>query len=189
MKKPANLIKKFTLLFIDNDYWMVEEFQHIKPGKGHAFIRVKLKAMHSNKIVNRKIQSNSKVDIVNYHIVDTQFLYRDGEEYFSFLNTKSYEIHRVHRGVMAGDTIYLVDESIVCTAYITESNEIISVKLPNMIVIKIEETVPGKSSERISTAVKMAVASNNIKVKVPSFIKIGDFIKISTETGEYVEKL
>lgn len=189
MNRSANLINKGSILNIDGSYYRVEEFSHTKPGKGHAFIRVKLRDIVKKIIIDKKIQSNSKVDIVDYNTFDLQFLYREGDNIFNFLNTKTHEMHRVDKDIVVGNTLYLVDESVVCTAYITNDNEIISINLPNNIVVEVKKTGAGSVHDRVSTSLKIAVASNGINVKIPSFIKEGDRIKISTETGEYMEKL
>lgn len=172
-------------LVLDNGLFTIVEFQHVKPGKGGAFVRTTLKNARSGAVVDRTFRASEKMDQAVIDKRDMQFLYRDAEEYV-FMDTESYEQMNVAPATL-GDAINYIIESMDVVLQMYE-DEIIGVDLPAAVVLQISETEPGLQGDRVSGARKPATLETGLTVQVPLFVNPDERIKVDTRTGEYMER-
>lgn len=172
-------------LVLDNGLFTIVEFQHVKPGKGGAFVRTTLKNARSGAVVDRTFRASEKMDQAVIDKRDMQFLYRDAEEYV-FMDTESYEQMNVAPATL-GDAINYIIESMDVVLQMYE-DEIIGVDLPAAVVLQISETEPGLQGDRVSGARKPATLETGLTVQVPLFVNPEERIKVDTRTGEYMER-
>ena len=175
----------FTML-IDGSIFSIAEFQHVKPGKGSAFVRTKLKNMKTGAVLDRTFRSGDKVDEVRLEKREMQYLYSEGETYY-FMDLDTYEQTPVER-VVIGDGAGLLKESE--NAYLLIAREeVIGVDLPNFVILTVTHTEPGVKGDTATGAVKPATLETGYVVQVPLFVNQNDIIKIDTRTGTYVERV
>ena len=175
----------FTML-IDGSIFSIAEFQHVKPGKGSAFVRTKLKNMKTGAVLDRTFRSGDKVDEVRLEKREMQYLYSEGETYY-FMDLDTYEQTPVER-VVIGDGAGLLKESE--NAYLLIAREeVIGVDLPNFVTLVVTHTEPGVKGDTATGAVKPATLETGYVVQVPLFVNQNDIIKIETRTGNYVERV
>ena len=175
----------FTML-IDGSIFSIAEFQHVKPGKGSAFVRTKLKNMKTGAVLDRTFRSGDKVDEVRLEKREMQYLYSEGETYY-FMDLDTYEQTPVER-VVIGDGAGLLKESE--NAYLLIAREeVIGVDLPNFVILTVTHTEPGVKGDTATGAVKPATLETGYVVQVPLFVNQNDIIKIDTRTGNYVERV
>ena len=175
----------FTML-IDGAIFSIAEFQHVKPGKGSAFVRTKLKNMKTGAVLDRTFRSGDKVDEVRLEKREMQYLYSEGDTYY-FMDLDTYEQTPVERDVI-GDGAGLLKESE--NAYLLVAREeVIGVDLPNFVTLAVTHTEPGIKGDTATGAVKPATLETGYVVQVPLFINQGDTLKIDTRTGDYVERV
>tara|TARA_Y100001968_G_scaffold15821_1_gene12632 strand:+ start:288 stop:845 length:558 start_codon:yes stop_codon:yes gene_type:complete len=175
----------FTML-IDGAIFSIAEFQHVKPGKGSAFVRTKLKNMKTGAVLDRTFRSGDKVDEVRLEKREMQYLYSEGDTYY-FMDLDTYEQTPVERDVI-GDGAGLLKESE--NAYLLVAREeVIGVDLPNFVTLAVTHTEPGIKGDTATGAVKPATLETGYIVQVPLFINQGDTLKIDTRTGDYVERV
>ena len=175
----------FTML-IDGAIFSIAEFQHVKPGKGSAFVRTKLKNMKTGAVLDRTFRSGDKVDEVRLEKREMQYLYSEGDTYY-FMDLDNYEQTPVERDVI-GDGAGLLKESE--NAYLLVAREeVIGVDLPNFVTLAVTHTEPGIKGDTATGAVKSATLETGYVVQVPLFINQGDTLKIDTRTGDYVERV
>ena len=175
----------FTML-IDGAIFSIAEFQHVKPGKGSAFVRTKLKNMKTGAVLDRTFRSGDKVDEVRLEKREMQYLYSEGDTYY-FMDLDTYEQTPVERDVI-GDGAGLLNESE--NAYLLVAREeVIGVDLPNFVTLAVTHTEPGIKGDTATGAVKPATLETGYVVQVPLFINQGDTLKIDTRTGDYVERV
>ena len=163
----------------------VIEFQHVKPGKGGAFVRTKLKDIQSGKIIDHTFNSGAKVEFIRVEAKEMQYLYLDGEN-FVFMDNDSYEQLFINKDIILHDKNYLIAGMNVDVLF--DNDEILDVRLPAHVVLKIEETEPGFKGNTATGASKPAKVETGYELNVPLFINEDDKIKIDTRTGEYVER-
>ena len=175
----------FTML-IDGAIFSIAEFQHVKPGKGSAFVRTKLKNMKTGAVLDRTFRSGDKVDEVRLEKREMQYLYSEGDTYY-FMDLDTYEQTPVERDVI-GDGAGLLKESE--NAYLLVAREeVFGVDLPNFVTLAVTHTEPGIKGDTATGAVKPATLETGYVVQVPLFINQGDTLKIDTRTGDYVERV
>ena len=175
----------FTML-IDGAIFSIAEFQHVKPGKGSAFVRTKLKNMKTGAVLDRTFRSGDKVDEVRLEKREMQYLYSEGDTYY-FMDLDTYEQTPVERDVI-GDGAGLLKESE--NAYLLVAREeVFGVDLPNFVTLAVTHTEPGIKGDTATGAVKPATLETGYVVQVPLFINQGDSLKIDTRTGDYVERV
>ncbi len=163
----------------------VVEFQHVKPGKGGAFVRTKLRNLRTKAVIERTFRSEEKVEQAVIDKREMQYLYRDGGEYV-FMDTTSYEQMSVADASLGGSTAYLKEgDSVVLELY---GGEIVDVDLPAAVELAVAETEPGLQGDRVSGARKPATTETGHVVQVPLFVNPGDRIKVDTRTGEYLTR-
>lgn len=173
-------------IIYDNGPYVIVEFQHVKPGKGGAFVRTKIKHLLTGRVLDPTFKSGDKVGKPDMEEKDMQYLYRDGEQ-FTFMDTSTYDQVLVEETAL-GENAHWLQEN--CTCQILFWNgKAISVTLPNFVELKIVECEPGIRGDTAQGATKPAKLESGGSVTVPLFINDGETIKIDTRTGQYVERV
>jgi elongation factor P len=181
----TNDLKNGMTLNLDDGLFNVVEFQHVKPGKGGAFVRTKLRNARSGQVLDRTFRAGEKVDRATINKREMQFLYRDGDDYV-FMDETSYDQLNVGAASLGSAADYLV-ETMNATLAMYE-DEIVEVELPASVDLAIVETEPGVQGDRVSGARKPAKLETGKVVQVPLFVGPGDRIRVDTRSGEYLSK-
>lgn len=178
----TNELKNGLKIMLDGDPYNILECDFVKPGKGQAFARVKVRNLKTGRVVDRTFKSGESVDGADVMDTDMQYLYNDGE-YWHFMHPDTFE--QVGADVNAvGDAAKWLKEQDVCT--VTLYNDVpISVTTPNFVILKITETDPGVRGDTASGGGKPATLETGAVVRVPLFVETGELIKVDTRTGEY----
>ena len=173
-------------MLIDGDIFSIAEFQHVKPGKGGAFVRTKLKNMHTGAVLDRTFRSGDKVDEVRLEKREMKYLYSEADLYY-FMDLDTYEQMGIASGIL-GQAANLLKESE--NAYVLIAREAaIGVDLPNFVLLEVTHTEPGIKGDTATGATKPATLETGYQVQVPLFVNQGDKLKIDTRTGDYVERV
>ncbi len=185
MAVSTNDLKNGMSLDLPEGLFSVVEFQHVKPGKGGAFVRTKLKNVRSGAVIERTYRADEKLEQAIIDKRDMQFLYRDGGDYV-FMDTTSYEQMQVPPDALGDAPDYLKEGD---AANVQMYNgEIVGVELPAAVELTVTETEPGMQGDRVSGARKPATVQTGHVVQVPLFVNIGDVIKVDTRSGEYLTR-
>jgi elongation factor P len=172
-------------LELDGQPYYIVEFQHVKPGKGGAFVRTKLKGYKTGNVIDRTFRSGEKFDEPNLEECDMQFLYNAGEEY-AFMDISSFEQFTYLKNQL-GENVDLLKENTVVKILLYH-DEPIAVELPVFMELKVVETDPGIRGDTASGGTKLAVVETGASIKVPLYLESGEVIKIDTRTRTYVER-
>lgn len=186
MTISINQISSGMGLRIGNDIFMVTEYNHVKPGKGSAFVRVRLKNIKTQQVLERTFKTADKLDDVKLDERKLQNLYRSGDV-FHFMDCTSFE-ERVVSIEVLGDAIKFLQDNCEVTG-ICYDHDVLKIILPTFITAKIVETEPGFKGDSSKAGTKPATIDTGALVQVPLFVNIGDHIKIDTRTGSYVERV
>ncbi|MBZ9729220.1 elongation factor P [Salegentibacter sp. JZCK2] len=171
----------------NHDIFKITEFLHVKPGKGPAFVRTKLKSVTTGKVIENTFSAGHKIEDVRVETHKFQYLYNDGE-FYHFMNVEDYTQIRLVEGVL--DQPKLLKEGEVVTVIInTEDNAPLSVEMPASVILEVTHTEPGLKGNTATNATKPATVETGAEVNVPLFINEGDKIKIETEKGTYKERI
>jgi elongation factor P len=181
----TNDLKNGMTLNIDGQLWTVVEFQHVKPGKGGAFVRSKLKNIMSGKVVDRTFNAGVKVDVANVDRREMQYLYREGED-FVFMDTRDYDQPRIPAEVVGDGKNFLLEEQMVTVAF--NDGTPLYIELPAAVELTITQTDPGVQGDRSTGGTKPATLETGAQVQVPLFISTGEKIKVDTRTGDYLSR-
>jgi elongation factor P len=181
----TNDLKNGMTLNIDGQLWNVVEFQHVKPGKGGAFVRTKLKNVMSGKVVDRTFNAGVKVDVANVDKREMQYLYREGED-FVFMDTQDYDQPRISAATVGGAADYLLEDQTVTVAF-NDGNPLY-VELPAAVELTVRQTDPGVQGDRSTGGTKPATLETGVQIQVPLFITTGEKIKVDTRSGEYLSR-
>ena len=179
-------IKNGAVLKIDGNLWSVVEFQHVKPGKGGAFVRTKLRNITSGKVVDRTFNAGAKIETATVDRSDYQYLYQDGEDYV-FMDMKTYDQINVPATVV-GDAANYMLESQTATIDMNEGNPLY-IELPASVVLEITYTEPGLQGDRSTGGTKPATVETGYEIQVPLFLETGTKIKVDTRTGDYLGRV
>jgi elongation factor P len=180
----TNDLKNGLVLKLDGgELWAVVEFQHVKPGKGGAFVRTKLKNVLSGKVVDKTFNAGVKVEVANVDKREMQFSYMDGDDYV-FMDTENYDMLHVTRAAVGDSANYLL-ENMLATVAINEGN-VLYVDLPAAVELLVAETEPGLQGDRSTGGTKPATLETGAEIKVPLFITTGEKVKVDTRTGDYL---
>lgn len=180
-------IRKGLCIRYNNDIYKIIEFLHVKPGKGPAFVRTKLKSVTSGKVLDNTFSAGHKIEDIRVETQKFQFLYNDGE-WYHFMNNDDYSQIRLLESAL--DTPDLLKEGEVVTIQInTEDNSPLSVDLPQYVILEVTATEPGLKGNTATNATKPATVETGASVNVPLFINEGDVIRIDTEKGAYQERV
>jgi elongation factor P len=185
MAVSTNDLKNGMTLALPEGLYSVVEFQHVKPGKGGAFVRTKLKNVRSGAVVERTYRAEEKLEQAIIDKREMQFLYRDGTEYV-FMDTSTYEQMPVAPPAL-GDAVNYLKESDEVILELFDG-EIVGVDLPAAVELAVTETEPGLQGDRVSGARKLATLQTGLVVQVPLFVNPGDAIKVDTRSGEYLTR-
>jgi elongation factor P len=182
----TNDLKNGMTLDLDGELWNVVEFQHVKPGKGGAFVRTKLKNLLSGKVVERTFNAGVRVDIAVVDKREMQFLYKEGGDYI-FMDTETYDQLHVPGGTVGEMRNYLL-ENMTATVVMHAGNPLF-VELPAAVELTITETDPGVQGDRSTGGTKPARLETGANVQVPLFITTGERVRVDTRTGDYLGRV
>ena len=185
MAVSTNDLKNGMSLDLPEGLFSVVEFQHVKPGKGGAFVRTKLKNVRTGAVIERTYRADEKLEQAIIDKREMQFLYRDGSEYV-FMDTTSYEQLQVGPDALGSTADYLKEgDEAILQLY---AGEIVGVDIPASVELKVTDTEPGVQGDRVSGARKPATLETGLVVQVPLFVNPGESIKVDTRTGEYLTR-
>ena len=180
-------IRKGLCIKYNNDIFKIIEFLHVKPGKGPAFVRTKLKSISSGKVVDNTFSSGHKIESIRVETNKFQFLYNDNDQ-FHFMNTDNYEQINIDKKII--DSPELLKEGEIITISInSEDGMPLLVDMPASVILEIKETEPGLKGNTATNATKPAITETGARINVPLFINEGDKIKVDTDKGSYLERI
>jgi elongation factor P len=171
---------------LQDEVYTIVAFQHVKPGKGGAFVRTKLKSFISGKIFEKTFNAGVKITIVYIERKNYQFLYKDGEDYH-FMDTTTFE-NITLMAKMIKSPCLLKEGQEVKLVFDTTTNQLLSCELPTFVWLQVEHTEPGLKGDTVTKALKTAVLETGISIQVPLFVNINDIIKVDTATSSYIER-
>ena len=185
MSISTNDLKNGMALDLSGGLFSVVEFQHVKPGKGGAFVRTKLKNVRTGAVLERTFRADEKVPLAVIDKREMQYLYRDGQQYV-FMDNTSYDQLNVEAPTLGDAARYLKEgDSAVLSMY---DGDIVGVDLPAAVELTVSETEPGLQGDRVSGARKPATLETGLVVSVPLFVNTGDRIKVDTRSGDYLTR-
>ncbi|MDX5318946.1 MAG: elongation factor P [Actinomycetes bacterium] len=179
----TNDLKNGMVLNIDGQLWTVVEFQHVKPGKGPAFVRTKLKNVLSGKVLDRTFNAGIKVETATVDKRDMQYLYKDGSDYV-FMDTDTYDQVHVTAETVGDAANFMLEEQRAIVAM--HEGNVLYVELPASVVLEITYTEPGLQGDRSSAGTKPATLETGHEIQVPLFLEQGTKVKVDTRTGDYL---
>jgi elongation factor P len=182
----TNDLKNGLVLNIDGQLWSVVEFQHVKPGKGPAFVRTKLKNVLSGKVVDRTFNAGVKVETANVDRRDMQYLYKDGSD-FVFMDGSTYDQIHIPEAVVGDAASYLLENQEAQVA--THDGAVLYVELPASVVLEITYTEPGLQGDRSTGGTKPATLETGAQIQVPLFLETGTRVKVDTRDGSYLGRV
>jgi len=177
--------KKGLKIEFDGEPYSIVDFQHVKPGKGGAFVRTKLKHMRQGRVIDNTFRSGEKVELVDFEEKHMQFLYRDDR--FHFMDMETYDQVSLSADEVGDASLYLKDNTEVEVLYIDGAP--VSIELPNFIELAIAKTDPGVRGDTAQGGTKPATLETSAVVQVPLFLNEGDIVKVDTRTGEYLGRV
>jgi len=182
----TNDLKNGMTLEIDGTLFNIVEFQHVKPGKGGAFVRTKLRNVRTGAVVERTFNAGVKVGLARVERKEMQYLYRDGDSY-TFMDNESYEQVGVDPAALGDATKYIKEgDTVILPMY---QEQVVGVELPAAVELEVSQTDPGVQGDRVSGAKKPATLETGAVVQVPLFVETGDRIRVDTRTGEYLTRV
>lgn len=182
----TNQFRNGNHIDVDGTIFKIMEFQHVKPGKGGAFVRTKLRRSTDGNVIDRTFRAGEKFRSVRTEVRRMQFLYRDGTD-AHFMDSKSYEQLTIPESTLAAALRFMKDSEEVELLYI--DNEPTDVQLPSALDLAIAETEPGLRGDTASGGqTKPAVLETGARIQVPLFVNIGDLVRVDTRSGEYVSR-
>ena len=185
MAISTNDLKNGMTLELDGNLFQVVEFQHVKPGKGGAFVRTTLKNVRSGAVVDRTFRAAEKVEQARLDKREMQYLYRDGAD-FVFMDNESYEQLHVQPTVLGSAANFLTEGMTAILQMF--GDEIVGTDLPASVELSVTDTEPGIQGDRVSGARKPATLETGHVLQVPLFVNVGDRLKVDTRSGEYITR-
>jgi len=182
----TNDLRNGLVLNLEGQLWQVVEFQHVKPGKGPAFVRTKIKNVLSGKTVDRTFNAGLKVDTATVDRRDMQYLYKDGNDYV-FMDVKSYDQIYVPGDTVGDAARFLLENQDVIVAFHDET--VLFVELPAAVVLTVSHTEPGLQGDRSNAGTKPATLETGAEIQVPLFLNTGDRVKVDTRSGSYISRV
>lgn len=180
-------IRKGLCIKYNNDIYKVIDFLHVKPGKGPAFVRTKLKSVTSGKVLDNTFSAGHKIEDIRVETHKYQFLYSEGEQY-NFMNTDDYNQITVEKSVLDAPEL-MKEGEMVSISINTEDGMPLSADMPASVVLEVTHTEPGVKGNTATNATKPATVETGASINVPLFINEGDKIKVDTEKGNYIERV
>jgi len=182
----TNDLKNGLVLRIDGQLWTVVQFQHVKPGKGGAFVRTTLKNVLSGKVVDRTFNAGVKVETANVDKREMQYLYSDGSD-FVFMDTTDYDQMHISEAIV-GDASHFMLENQMAIVALNDGNPLY-IELPTSVVLEITYTEPGLQGDRSSAGTKPATLETGYEIQVPLFVDAGTKVKVDTRDGSYLGRV
>lgn len=182
----TNDLKNGITLELDNGLFTVVEFQHVKPGKGGAFVRTKLRNLRNGNVFEKTFNAGIRVEQAILDKRDMQFLYKDGSD-FVFMDTESYDQTTIPPAALGDAAEYLIEQAMAIIAYY--NGEIVTVEIPASVELVITDTEPGVQGDRVSGAKKPATLETGKVIQVPLFVNVGDKVKVDTRSGDYITRV
>ena len=182
----TNDLKNGLVLNLDGQLWTVTAFQHVKPGKGGAFVRTKLKNVVTGKVVDRTYNAGAKIEIENVDRRDFTYLYADGDG-FVFMDTADYDQITVTDTVVGDAKNFMLENQNVQIAI--HEGEALYVELPTSVILEVTYTEPGLQGDRSSAGTKPATVETGYEIQVPLFLETGTKVKVDTRTGDYLGRV
>ncbi|TRW46789.1 elongation factor P [Georgenia yuyongxinii] len=182
----TNDLKNGLVLNLEGQLWSVVEFQHVKPGKGPAFVRTKLKNVLSGKTIDKTFNAGVKVDTATVDRRDMQYLYKDGTD-FVFMDSSTYEQLPISAETVGDAANFLLENQEAIVAM--HEGQVLFVELPASVVLEITYTEPGLQGDRSSAGTKPATVETGYEIQVPLFLEMGTKVKVDTRTGDYLGRV
>jgi len=182
----TNDLKNGLVLNLDNQLWQVLEFQHVKPGKGPAFVRTKLKNVISGKIIDKTFNAGTKVETANVDRRDMQYLYHDGTDYV-FMDAKDYDQVNISADLVGDAANYMLENQDLQISF--HEGTPLSVELPPSVELTITHTEPGLQGDRSTGGSKPATLETGYEIQVPLFLEEGVKVKVDTRSGDYLGRV
>ncbi|MDI6900219.1 MAG: elongation factor P [Anaerosomatales bacterium] len=186
MSVSTNNFKNGMCILYDGKRWIIQEFQHVKPGKGGAFVRTKLKELETGRVVDVTFRAGEKVDDVRVETKRMQYLYNDGAAYH-FMDTGTYEQVELPADFIGDAAKWLKENDEV--EILTADGDMIGVEPPMFVELTVTETDPGFKGDTVQGGTKPATLETGAVVQVPMFVEVGDTLKIDTRDGRYVTRV
>ena len=185
MASTADFRNGFT--FQENDeLYSIIEFLHVKPGKGGAFVRTKLRNIRTKAVIERTFRAGEKVEEVRLERRPYEFLYRDGD-FYVFMSSETFDQIQLDKELLGDSTRFLSEN--ISVEILFHGETVIEVELPTFVALEITHTEPGFKGNTAQNITKPATLSTGAKINVPLFIEIGTVVKVDTRTGEYIERI
>ncbi|NLT55000.1 MAG: elongation factor P [Actinomycetales bacterium] len=182
----TNDLKNGLVLNLDGQLWAVVEFQHVKPGKGGAFVRTKLKNVLSGKVVDKTFNAGTKVETATVDKRDMQYLYKDGAD-FVFMDSSTYDQIMVSAETVGDAANFMLENQEAIVAL--HDGTPLYVELPAAVVLEITYTEPGMQGDRATGGTKPATVETGYEIQVPLFLETGTKVKVDTRTGDYLGRV
>jgi elongation factor P len=179
-------VRKGTKFLIDDIPHRVEEAEFVKPGKGQALYRLKLRNLFDNSVINRTYRSGEKVDEVHTEIYKGQYLYKEGDQYI-FMDTENFEQHYINEETLGDKRLFLKEGTVVAVTMLGEKP--LEIELPITVELKVVKSAVTTRTDTITAQYKPVQLETGATVDVPVFVQEGDLIKVDTRTGKYVERI
>jgi elongation factor P len=180
-------IRKGLCINYNNDIYKVVDFLHVKPGKGPAFVRTKLKSVTNGKVIDNTFSAGHKIEEVRVETKRFQFLYKDGLTYH-FMNVDDYNQITVDENLLDSSS-FMKEGEVVTVLTNSEDGSCLSIEMPQSVTLEVSETEPGLKGNTATNATKPATLETGARINVPLFINEGDLIKIDPEKGSYLERI
>lgn len=180
-------IRKGLCMHYNNDIYKVVDFLHVKPGKGPAFVRTKLKSVTNGKVIDNTFSAGHKIEEVRVETKRFQFLYKDGLTYH-FMNVDDYNQITVEENLLDSSS-FMKEGEVVTVLMNSEDGSSLSIEMPQSVNLEVSETEPGLKGNTATNATKPATLETGARINVPLFINEGDLIKIDPEKGSYLERI
>ena len=182
----TNDLKNGLVLNLEGQLWTVVEFQHVKPGKGPAFVRTKLKHVMTGKVVDKTFNAGIKVDTATVDRRDMTYLYQDGSQ-FVFMDAETYEQSYIDGDVVGESAKFLLENSTATVA--THEGNPLFIELPTSVELVIQQTDPGLQGDRSTGGTKPATLETGAEIQVPLFLSTGEKVKVDTRDGRYLGRV
>lgn len=179
-------LRKGLTIVLDNELLRIVEYNHVKQGRGSAFVRLGLRNVRTGTTTTKTFQAGEKFTPARLETRSVQFLYRDGDDFY-FMDNETYEQPVVNSSIIGNAENYLVENQTV--DLLTYENEVLDIELPPNVVLQVAETEPGFKGDTASGGGKPAIMSTGLRVNVPFFVNIDDQLRIDTRSGEYIERV
>ncbi|MDZ4655502.1 MAG: elongation factor P [Coriobacteriia bacterium] len=186
MTVSTNNLKNGMCVSHDGKLWTVVEFQHVKPGKGGAFVRTKLKDVKAGRVVDITFRAGEKLEDVRMETKSMQYLYNDGDMFY-FMNTDTYEQVELPKDVVGDVAVWFKENDVAQLLY--AGVELIGVEPPMFVELEVTETEPGFKGDTVQGGTKSAVLETGVVVQVPMFVNTGEVIRVDTRDGRYITRV